>query len=144
MSVSDFDLFFFKQKTAYEMRISDWSSDVCSSDLGRHRWAAVVLGFAGVLIVVQPGSGAFPLSGALVGLLAALLVAVIAILLRQIGRTEPAATTAFWFSALSLPPLGIVYLFNLQPHDPATWAVLVGIGQIGRASWRERGCQYGE
>src|SRR3546814_4482433 len=28
-----FFLFFFKQKTAYEMRISDWSSDVCSSDL---------------------------------------------------------------------------------------------------------------
>src|SRR3546814_12177177 len=28
-------LFFFKQKTAYEMRISDWSSDVCSSDLRR-------------------------------------------------------------------------------------------------------------
>src|SRR3546814_9723596 len=28
--------FFFKQKTAYEMRISDWSSDVCSSDLARH------------------------------------------------------------------------------------------------------------
>src|SRR3546814_7936022 len=30
MSIS---VFFFKQKTAYEMRISDWSSDVCSSDL---------------------------------------------------------------------------------------------------------------
>src|SRR3546814_3324288 len=34
--------FFFKQKTAYEMRISDWSSDVCSSDLGagllRQHW----------------------------------------------------------------------------------------------------------
>src|SRR3546814_5549739 len=28
--------FFFKQKTAYEMRISDWSSDVCSSDLTDH------------------------------------------------------------------------------------------------------------
>src|SRR3546814_7062727 len=28
-----FCFFFFKQKTAYEMRISDWSSDVCSSDL---------------------------------------------------------------------------------------------------------------
>src|SRR3546814_9129578 len=28
-----YDFFFFKQKTAYEMRISDWSSDVCSSDL---------------------------------------------------------------------------------------------------------------
>src|SRR3546814_4342842 len=31
-----FAVFFFKQNTAYEMRISDWSSDVCSSDLVRH------------------------------------------------------------------------------------------------------------
>src|SRR3546814_1016907 len=30
---SYFSVFFFKKKTAYEMRISDWSSDVCSSDL---------------------------------------------------------------------------------------------------------------
>ena len=29
--------FFFKQKTAYEIRNCDWSSDVCSSDLGRQR-----------------------------------------------------------------------------------------------------------
>src|SRR3546814_9848275 len=35
-------VFFFKQKTAYEMRISDWSSDVCSSDL---RWIVVVGAF---------------------------------------------------------------------------------------------------
>src|SRR3546814_2706398 len=33
MLCSLFVFFFFKQKTAYEMRISDWSSDVCSSDL---------------------------------------------------------------------------------------------------------------
>src|SRR3546814_5689648 len=33
MIVSIVVFFFFKQKTAYEMRISDWSSDVCSSDL---------------------------------------------------------------------------------------------------------------
>src|SRR3546814_2326107 len=48
-------VFFFKQKTAYEMRISDWSSDVCSSDLGRlwriaafefRRMLFLVLGFA--------------------------------------------------------------------------------------------------
>src|SRR3546814_2276507 len=32
-----FVVFFFKQKTAYEMRISDWSSDVCSSDLCTRR-----------------------------------------------------------------------------------------------------------
>src|SRR3546814_5010102 len=33
MSIVNCNFFFFKQKTAYEMRISDWSSDVCSSDL---------------------------------------------------------------------------------------------------------------
>src|SRR3546814_7737359 len=32
-SIIIYNCFFFKQKTAYEMRISDWSSDVCSSDL---------------------------------------------------------------------------------------------------------------
>src|SRR3546814_9480562 len=53
-----FIFFFFKQKTAYEMRISDWSSDVCSSDLahrvdrevlGRLHARAVVLHFGAVL-----------------------------------------------------------------------------------------------
>src|SRR3546814_19075409 len=38
-----FVVFFFKQKTAYEMRISDWSSDVCSSDLRIGREAAAVV-----------------------------------------------------------------------------------------------------
>src|SRR3546814_1527985 len=36
--------FFFKQKTAYELRISDWSSDVCSSDLPRYLLSAVLIG----------------------------------------------------------------------------------------------------
>src|SRR3546814_9124411 len=39
-----FCFFFFKQKTAYEMRISDWSSDVCSSDL---KLAVALLGRPG-------------------------------------------------------------------------------------------------
>src|SRR3546814_8866995 len=44
--------FFFKQKTAYEMRISDWSSDVCSSDL-RMRLAHRLV-FAGVAADARP------------------------------------------------------------------------------------------
>src|SRR3546814_3350764 len=42
MHVFCYVFFFFKQKTAYEMRISDWSSDVCSSDLAQHLDAALV------------------------------------------------------------------------------------------------------
>src|SRR3546814_7920144 len=42
MLVKRYYIFFFKQKTAYEMRISDWSSDVCSSDLERRAHAEVL------------------------------------------------------------------------------------------------------
>src|SRR3546814_9344575 len=40
-----FVFFFFNQKTAYEMRISDWSSDVCASDLGGDGGLQVAAGF---------------------------------------------------------------------------------------------------
>src|SRR3546814_8342548 len=46
-----FFIFFFKQKTAYEMRISDWSSDVCSSDLYVNR------NMIGAVVGVQPFGG---------------------------------------------------------------------------------------
>src|SRR3546814_8998086 len=48
--------FFFKQKTADEMRISDWSSDVCSSDLGFTQ----LLGGSGYAVAEQ-GAGAYSL-----------------------------------------------------------------------------------
>src|SRR3546814_3365488 len=49
-------LFFFKQKTAYEMRISDWSSDVCSSDLSGGEGAEVGgAGEAGQAAILELG-----------------------------------------------------------------------------------------
>src|SRR3546814_5281703 len=78
--------FFFKQKTAYEMRISDWSSDVCSSDLGRRRPA---------------------------------------------GPARRRARRA--------PPRGV----RQTPRAARTVRARLGRGaQIGRASCRERVCQY--
>src|SRR3546814_10005575 len=44
--------FFFKQKTAYELRISDWSSDVCSSDLSNYATA-----LAGYIVERVSGEG---------------------------------------------------------------------------------------
>lgn len=100
---------------------------------GIHRWSAVLLGFCGVLIMVRPDAAHFPLMGVTVGIVAALMVALISIMLRQIGRTEGAATTVFWFTILSLPPLGIGLYFFGQNHDPFTWALLAIIGLSGGA-----------
>src|SRR3546814_9062985 len=49
-----FFIFFFKQKTAYEMRISDWSSDVCSSDLLEVTDTGVGMKAADILIALEP------------------------------------------------------------------------------------------
>ncbi len=101
---------------------------------GWHRWAAVFTGFAGVLIVAQPGGGHFPLIGALSGLAAAMMTASVSILLRTIAKTEATLTTVFWFSTLSLVPLGILYAFVWQPHNAAGWALLMGVGLVGGAA----------
>lgn len=99
---------------------------------GVHRWGAVIVGFIGVLIVAHPGSaGGVAASDAAIGLTAALLVAIVSIQLRQLGRTEAAGTTVFWFSLLSLPPLGIAYAMVAAAHDTLTFAILAAIGIVG-------------
>lgn len=98
---------------------------------GWHRWGAVIAGFVGVIIVAQPGSGHIPLFGAATGLTAALLSASVSILLRRIGQTELATTTVFYFSVLSIPILGPIFLVTMVPHDAVTWVIMILIGLSG-------------
>src|SRR3546814_6459937 len=89
-----FLFFFFKQKTAYEMRISDWSSDVCSSDLGDILEVAAH-------IRVEP-------------------IQDVARLARRVGRHGDQIDAEDVFDHCGAQPFG----------------------EIGRASCRERVCQY--
>ncbi len=98
---------------------------------GAWRWGAVAVGFAGVLIVAQPGGDHFPLRGAGFALAGAFGTACVTILLRQIGKTEAALTTVFWFSVLSLVPLSVLYAPAAQAHGPIGWAALAAVGTLG-------------
>jgi drug/metabolite transporter (DMT)-like permease len=98
---------------------------------GRHRWGAVVMGFVGVIIVVQPGSGHIPPLGVAIGLTSAFLIGCMTLLLRQLGKTEAAGTTVLYFSALSVPLLAPVMIWYATPHDMIGWLLLVSIGLIG-------------
>ena len=98
---------------------------------GVHRWGAVIVGFAGVLIVAQPGGASFPIWGAAAGLTGALLTATVSILLRQIARTESTLTIVFWFSTLSLLPLGVIYMLSAKAHPPIVWLAMIGVGALG-------------
>lgn len=98
---------------------------------GIHRWAAVLVGFAGVLVMVRPDAGHFPMQGVAVAIVAALVTASVSLVLRELGRTENAGVVVFWFTALSMVPLGLLMPVFAQSHDLVTWALLLLIGVVG-------------
>ncbi|WP_272907926.1 DMT family transporter [Rhizorhapis sp. SPR117] len=109
------------------------SALVLKEATGIHRWTAVIVGFCGVLVIVRPDANHFPTTGLAVAIAAAMIVAVVSILVRQIGRTEATATTVFWYTVLSLPPLAIGLIFFGQAHDLFTWGLLAVVGLAGGA-----------
>ncbi len=100
---------------------------------GLHRWSAVLIGFMGVMVIIDPGGGHAEMTsfGVGVAITGAILTATVSLLLRQIGKTEAPTTTVFYFSALSLPPLAVAMLFFGQAHDLTNWLILLTMGVAG-------------
>ena len=98
---------------------------------GKFRWAAIALGFVGVVVALQPGSGTVDTTGAIVALAGAALTAGVAIQLRRMGREEKTGAIVFWFSLSTIPPLAIAMLFFSKSHDAQTWAIIAGLATCG-------------
>ncbi len=99
--------------------------------VGPVRWLAVALGFAGVIIIAQPGHVLIPPLGAAVGLGAGFMVALISIQLRDLGRTDEALSIVFWFAALSSPILLAALPFTYTHHTGWQWFLLIAGGVLG-------------
>jgi hypothetical protein len=99
---------------------------------GWHRWGAVTAGFVGVLIMIQPGSGHIPAIGVAVGITSAFLIGCNSLLIREMGKTEEAATTVFYFSLISVVLLAPLLIFYGQSHSQTAWADPRGDWHHGR------------
>jgi drug/metabolite transporter (DMT)-like permease len=102
--------------------------------VGRHRWAAIAVGLVGVAIVAQPGSSHIEPLAALVGIVAAFGVATVTVTLRQLGATETATATVFWFAIASTLVTGLFMPWFFQAHDALTWGLLLWVGIAGGAA----------
>lgn len=102
--------------------------------VGGRRWAAVLIGFVGVLLVVHPGGTALPAIGIVVALAAALSQSAVMIAVRQLGRSETIAAIVFWFTlSTTIAGAALLPLFGHWPDLP-TFALLVGAGLFGGAA----------
>ena len=99
--------------------------------MDRARWAAIAVGFIGVLIIVRPGTQGFH-PALLLSLITALLYALFNLLTRQLAAHDSPETTQFWSSigaTLAIMPFALAAWQT--PAAALQWAVLVLIGAAG-------------
>ncbi|WP_442680827.1 DMT family transporter [Sphingomonas sp. ASY06-1R] len=103
--------------------------------IGIRRWAAVAVGFVGVLLIAHPGNGGAPI-GILIGVAAAFGQSAVMITVRQISRTEDVAAIVFWFTIFTTIAGAAMLPFFGSMHDRTTMVLLAlaglggGIGQL--------------
>lgn len=104
--------------------------------VGIHRWAAVIIGFTGVLFVLRPGSGLLQVSALLV-LVAALCIALSNIITRIVSRTDHALTTALYMATVGTAMLTLLVPFHWRAPSWEAWGwmtlsgLLGGVGHFG-------------
>ncbi len=105
--------------------------------IGPYRWGAVAMGFAGVIVVMQPFGGfhdGVTPAGVFVGLVAPFMVALISFQIQDLNTTENPWSIVFWFAALTTPVAALALPFVAAAHDPLTWSLILGMGLVGAAA----------
>lgn len=105
--------------------------------IGPYRWSAIAIGFAGVIVVMQPFGGlvdGVTWAGIAVGLVAPFMVALISFQIQDLNTTENPWSIVFWFAALTTPVAALALPFVIAAHDPLTWALILAMGLVGAAA----------
>ncbi|GAB3354994.1 DMT family transporter [Lysobacter tyrosinilyticus] len=94
------------------------------------RWAAVLIGFVGVMVILRPGSESFS-AGTLVALAAAVFSALVSIQIKQLSYTEPADRIVVWTTLLWVPMSLVPALFVWHWPQGIAWLWVAAAGILG-------------
>ncbi len=111
---------------AYPLIVAALSGPILGEAVGWRRWAAIGVGFAGVLIILQPGLSVFS-PWALLPLISAFMFALYSLLTRFVSREDSAQVSFFWTGvagAVAITPLG---LMHWQPMSLADWGWMASL-----------------
>ena len=100
---------------------------ILGEHVGLHRWAATVIGFAGALVILRPGYAEVSF-GMIVALGSAAFLGLSDTLVRQLARTDAAATILFYTFALQVPIAFAVALYDWVTPTAADWPWLIALG----------------
>lgn len=119
--------------TCYPLLVAALSGPVLGEKVGWRRWAAIGVGFLGVLVILEPGVTVFS-PWALVPLLAAAMFALYGLLTRWVSRADSAAVSFFWTGttgALAMTAAGLWFWEPMTGPDAALMALLCCTGALG-------------
>jgi drug/metabolite transporter (DMT)-like permease len=97
----------------------------------RAQWLAIIIGFAGVLIVLKPDTAGFGWAGTLAVLCTALCYALSSVLVKIIGRTDSTQSMVFWMTCMLAIGATAIALPNWQPIARDHWPILAGVALTG-------------
>ena len=106
--------------TCYPLLIAALSGPILGEKVGWRRWTAILIGFLGVLIILQPGYAVFS-PWALVPLLSAFLFAVYGLLTRYVARGDSASVSFFWTGTVGALAMTVVGMWFWEPMTGADW-----------------------
>jgi drug/metabolite transporter (DMT)-like permease len=106
--------------TCYPLLVAALSGPVLGEKVGWRRWAAIGVGFIGVLIILEPGFGVFRIE-AIVPLIAALMFALYGLLTRYAARKDSTATSFFWTGTVGSLAMTSVGIWFWEPMTGSDW-----------------------
>ena len=106
---------------------------ILKEHVGPYRWAAVLVGFVGVLIVARPGGSSLPVLGVAAALLAATGSAGVTTTLRHLQRSENISAIVFWFAVAGIIVAGALMPFFGHGHSIEGLALAAAGGLAGGA-----------